>query len=266
MNAPSDRAPERVVGYLRVSSHEQVQHGYGLVTQRATLEAACRREGWQLVGVYEDPGVSGTLPWFERAGLTAALDAMRVTVPPVTGLLVARWDRLARDTLEALLVEREVAKVGARVLCADGTNGGDDSAALMRTVMHGLAEYDRKQIVARLTAGKAAKAAAGGYSGGRPRLGYKAQDKTLVVDEQAAKLVRWIFTRVARDRWTARRVARELDERRALGRHWDHAKVLGVLHHEGYKRAEHGGPVVDPRIYNAAHRVLAARRSHAKAA
>jgi hypothetical protein len=70
-----------------------VQHGHGLVTQRAALQAICRREGWQLVDVYEDPGVAGTPPWFERAGLTAALDAMRTTLPPLTGLLVARWDR-----------------------------------------------------------------------------------------------------------------------------------------------------------------------------
>jgi DNA invertase Pin-like site-specific DNA recombinase len=113
-------------------------------------------------------------------------------------------------------------------------------------------------VVARLAAGRKAKAAGGGYAGGRPRLGFRGQEGELVVDDLAAKVVQGIFLHIARDRWTVRRVAEELDGRRALGRRWDHAKVARIVRCEDYKRGQR--PIVDPRIWNKANAVLDSRR------
>ena len=248
------RSKSRCVGYLRVSTNEQAQRGLGLPVQEQAVIDYCRREGMELVGLYSDPGVPGTTALHEREGLAAALADVKAREDdplPVTALVVPRWDRLARDTLQALLIEQEFERHGAPVVSADGLNGDQT----MRELLHVMAGAERRALVARLAAGRRAKAAAGGYAGGRPLLGFKAHDGELVVDEEAAQVVRGIYMHVARNGWSVRRVARELDERRALGRRWDAARVHGVLKREDYK-----GAIVDPRIWHRAQRALASRR------
>jgi len=91
-----DRRPEPAVGYLRVSTTEQADHGYGLDAQRARIEEFCERERLGLAAVFEDPGVSGTRPLEDREGLVVALTRAREL--DAAALVVARLDRLARDT------------------------------------------------------------------------------------------------------------------------------------------------------------------------
>lgn len=83
----------RAVGYVRVSTSEQAQHGLGLPVQQQAIIDYCRREGYDLVQTFCDPGVSGTLPWYDRPEMAAALAevAGRAGDPvPVAALVVAR--------------------------------------------------------------------------------------------------------------------------------------------------------------------------------
>jgi site-specific DNA recombinase len=57
--------------YTRVSGQEQVK-GFSLRQQLDALRSYCDREGIAVVGVFEDPGVSGSL--LERPGLDALRD------------------------------------------------------------------------------------------------------------------------------------------------------------------------------------------------
>jgi DNA invertase Pin-like site-specific DNA recombinase len=73
-------------------------------------------------------------------------------------LLVAKRDRLARDTLVAAMVERIVGRGGARVCTADGMAAGDGpEALLMRRIVDAFAEYERLTIQARTKAALAVK-------------------------------------------------------------------------------------------------------------
>lgn len=62
--------------------------------------------------------MSGTLPLQDRPGLSAALQDARDLVP--CALVVARTDQLARDTLTALLIEKEFMEAGVGVLYDEG--------------------------------------------------------------------------------------------------------------------------------------------------
>lgn len=257
----------KAIGYIRVSSTGQAQDGYGLDVQTQEVVDYCREHGYELVSVESDPGARGALPLGQRPGLRSALEVVRERRddPVPVGVVVTRFNRLGRDTLESLLAEREFVRAGARVEYVDGLNGDTPELKFMRTVMHGMSELDKDLLVAKLANGKAAKKARDGataYTGGRPRIGYRGHKGALVVDEDAARVVRFIFLRVAKDRWSTRRVASVLDERRALGRRWDQSKVRKVLHHDGYKLGK--DPMVDPRVWNRAHAVLANKRGVAR--
>jgi DNA invertase Pin-like site-specific DNA recombinase len=103
-----------------------------------------------------DRGVSGGAALDQWPGLLAALAATKKLAAGV--LLVAKRDRLARDTLVAAMVERLVERAGARVCSADGMAAGDGpEALLMRRIVDAFAEYERLTIQARTKAALAVK-------------------------------------------------------------------------------------------------------------
>jgi site-specific DNA recombinase len=249
---------ETVVGYLRVSTDEQAR-GYGLDVQRSKVREFAKQERLSVAGIFEDVGVPGSTPLLERKGLAAALDAVKAG--EASALVVARHDRLARETLEALLIEREFNRSGARVLYADGgSNGETNELRFMRQVMHAMAEFEKRQLVARLAAARRAKAERGGYAGGRPPFGYRADGGFLYPDEREAPVVKWIFELVANDGASVRGVCRALIRRDAGVRRWHPTQVERILRRDLYKRGPVGSRIVDPKVWNRAAGVLAARR------
>jgi site-specific DNA recombinase len=256
----------RVVGYCRVSTREQAENGYGLDSQRQGLADFCRREGYELAEVFEDGGKSGDLPLAERDGLLASLvyaEERRDDPLPIAGVVVDRFDRLGRDTLESLLAEREFNRCDVAVLCAQGANGEDPQTKFMRTVLMAAAELDKAMLLARMANGKKMKAKRGGYAGGKPPLGWRAEGKELVRDEVACQVVRRIFVKVARDSYTLRQLEEEMNVAEVLGRRWSAKGLRAVLRREAYKLGE--DPVVDPRVWNRANRVLSERNTRATA-
>lgn len=159
---PTD--PKKVVGYLRVSTDEQT---LGPEAQRAALERWCAVHQATLVAVYSEQGVSGGAALDKRPALLAALAALKEHGAGV--LLVAKRDRLARDTMLAAMVERLAEREGATVLTADGTGDGDGpEAVLMRRIVDAFAEYERLLIKARTRAALAVKRARGERTGHVP--------------------------------------------------------------------------------------------------
>src|SRR4051794_19636618 len=94
----------RAAGYTRVSTGRQAKEGVSLEEQRRRIEKHASAEGWELVEVYEAPGISGRKT--ERRGLSRML-AER---DRFDRLIVARLDRLGRsaaDVFETIHLLRE---------------------------------------------------------------------------------------------------------------------------------------------------------------
>jgi DNA invertase Pin-like site-specific DNA recombinase len=140
----------RCVGYVRVSTQDQADSGLGLAGQRTQIDHTAQRLGLTLVKVYTDAGFSGSLGLEHRRGLADALNALqRGDV-----LLVAKRDRIARDAFLSVLVEREVAKKGCRIISAagEGTETDDPAAVFTRRILDAVSELERSLIAARTRA------------------------------------------------------------------------------------------------------------------
>lgn len=49
----------KVALYVRVSTEEQAEEGYSISGQISTLSEYCRNNGFEIVNIYKDEGVSG---------------------------------------------------------------------------------------------------------------------------------------------------------------------------------------------------------------
>lgn len=186
----------KLVGYVRVSTTEQVEHGHGLDVQRMTIRQWANENGHRITAWAADEGLSGSNGLDARVGLLEALAAVQAR--EVGGLVVYRLDRLARDLVlqESLLAE--VWRAGGRVfstspaedayLDPDGADA-DPSRALIRQILGAVGQYERAMIRLRLKSGKARKAEQGGFLGGTPAFGVRAEDGALVPDEEEQRAV-----------------------------------------------------------------------------
>jgi DNA invertase Pin-like site-specific DNA recombinase len=178
----SEMAKQRVIGYTRVSTAEQVD-GFGLDVQEAAIRAYCKAENLRLVAMVSDEGQSGSNGLDDRRGLAEGL--ARIERGEATALVVYRLDRLARDLLLQETVHARLEAGGAAVLSVSepAVEGDDATRILVRQLFEGIAQYEHAVIRGRLMVGKAAKVAKGGYGGGRPAYGYRVAGGALVVDE-----------------------------------------------------------------------------------
>src|SRR4051812_20670233 len=93
---PRSLAPERMIGYVRVSTDEQAESGLGLASQERTVRQECRHRGWHLVRLVRDEGLSAKT--LERPGLQLALRA--IADGQADGIIAAKLDRLSRSVID----------------------------------------------------------------------------------------------------------------------------------------------------------------------
>jgi len=164
---------KRAAGYVRVSTAGQAEHGLGLGIQREAIAEYCKREGLELVGVYEDAGISGSNGVEDRIGWPELVDALEDREFSV--VVVLRLDRLARDLMLQENMLATVQVLGGDLVSIDEPDlcNGDPTRTLFRHIKGAISEYEKAMIVARLRAGRRKKARQGGYPGGWVPYGYK---------------------------------------------------------------------------------------------
>jgi len=214
------------VGYIRVSTDEQK---LGPLAQRDAIEHWATRQGVTIVAWYEDRGVSGTVPAYKRPGLMDAITAL----DSHTVLAVAKRDRLSRDALDSILIEKQVAKRGGRIVSAAGEGTADDgpSQQLFRRITDAFSEYEVGLIRQRTRAALAAKRARGEKTGGDIPYGYKldSDGKTLVKSEEGAGLD--LILELRAGGMSIRKIAAELNNRgvKPRGSKWHGTTVARIL-------------------------------------
>jgi DNA invertase Pin-like site-specific DNA recombinase len=190
-------AKQRVIGYTRVSTAEQVD-GFGLDVQEAAIRAYCKAEELRLVAMVSDEGQSGSNGLDQRRGLAEGL--ARIERGDATALVVYRLDRLARDLLLQETVHARLEAGGAALLSVSepAVDGDDATRVLVRQLLGGIAQYERAVIRGRMMAGKdakVAKVAKGGHGGGRPPYGCRAARGALEPNPEEAAIVEVVKTK-----------------------------------------------------------------------
>ena len=105
------------IGYVRVSTMRQAQHGKSLEAQRKVLASYCDIVGLKLVECIEEPGVSAAKAIHLRPGLMRVLEI--VAEGEIKAVVVMHIDRMFRSIHDAGLVLESFKKRGCAFYAAE---------------------------------------------------------------------------------------------------------------------------------------------------
>lgn len=189
--------PTVALGYIRVSTDEQVRGGISLEAQESRIRAYCELKGMTLSKVIRDEGVSASTPIEERPSgrdLVAALSSRKAQ-----SVVAIKLDRLFRDAVDCLtkVGQWDDSGIAMHVIDLGGNSIDTKSAAgrFMLTVMAGAAEMERNLIIERTKAALTLKRARREKLGGIIPYGWSVQKGRLVARPQEQPVLREILSK-----------------------------------------------------------------------
>lgn len=183
--------------YTRKSTEHGLELEFNsLDAQREACEAYIKSQasqGWKaLPQLYDDPAFSGgNLERPALKKLLADIEAGKVDV-----VVVYKIDRLTRSLADfAKLVEAFDARSISFVAVTQQFNTTTSMGRLTLNVLLSFAQFERELSSERVRDKIAASRAKGKWTGGNIPFGYRTENKKLIIDDQEAKIVRYIFKR-----------------------------------------------------------------------
>lgn len=174
------------LGYSRISKDEE--GSVSLDYQQAELRKLAKREGFRLIGIETDNGISGK-SMTNRPALQRVLQA--VDEKAVDAILVFKSDRLSREGMDSLQIEKLAIRRGVDLISATEGNLTSDSVddEFMRFIRAGLNQRERKLISLRTRQALNRKREKGERLGGQVPYGWRVVNKELLKDEAEQAIV-----------------------------------------------------------------------------
>lgn len=194
----TNRTPRlRCAVYTRKSTEDGLEQKFNsLDAQHEACAAFIASQiglGWKLVpDRYDDGGISGGT--MERPALQRLLQDIRDRKVDV--VVVYKIDRLTRSLMDfSKIVEIFDASNASFVSVTQQFNTTTSMGRLTLNVLLSFAQFEREVTAERIRDKIAASKAKGMWMGGTVPLGYRAENRKLVVDDDEANIVRHLFTR-----------------------------------------------------------------------
>lgn len=263
-------APKRCAVYCRVSTDERLDQSFNSLDaqKEAGLAyiASQRAEGWIAVADdYIDPGFSGGNT--ERPGLRRLMADIKAGKIDI--VVVYKIDRLTRSLgdFSRLIKVFERQRVSF-VSVTQQFNTTTSMGRLMLNVLLSFAQFEREVTGERIRDKIAASKAKGMWMGGHPPLGYRIEDRRLIVVDVEADLVRRIFRDFVQCRSTTdlvRQLAADGQtnkqgkpfSKQMLYKLMHNRVYLGEIPHKGKSYPGAHAAIINQSLWDAAHAILA---------
>jgi DNA invertase Pin-like site-specific DNA recombinase len=268
--SPAPIRKRRCAVYTRKSTDEGLEKEFNsLDAQRESCEAyiaSQRSEGWVLVhDRYDDGGVSGGT--LERPALKRLLADIEAGLVDV--VVVYKIYRLSRSLMDfAKLVQIFDQNEVTFVSVTQSFNTTTSMGRLTLNILLSFAQFEREVIGERVRDKIAASRARGMWMGGPVPLGYRVENRKLLVDEAAATTVRRVFKGFA-EIGSATRLLPILRAEGLLtkhGRPFDKGAVykllvnrvyLGEAVHKGKSYPGEHAAIIPQALWNQVHEIMA---------
>lgn len=181
-----------VVIYARYSSAGQ--NDQSIDGQLAKCREYAQQRGYRVVGEYCDRALSGryaeTRPEFQRMISDSAKHAFDF-------VLVWKLDRFSRDRYDSAIYKKKLRANGVRVLSVTEGVGDSSESVLLEAILEAMAEEYSRQLAQNVRRGMRQNAEKGLSLGGLAPLGYRVVNKQYEINEDEARIVRFIHEQYA---------------------------------------------------------------------
>jgi len=223
---------KKAVGYIRVSTTEQAKEGISLDVQKREIESHCKANGFELVTIFCDDGVSGSIPMNERPAGKQAIEFLRAR--HADHLMATKLDRCFRDIIDAHTVNEDFQKRNIGLHLFDLNI---DTTSINGEIYFGMvalfAKSERRRIGERIKTALNSQRAAGKVYSNAP-YGYDAQDGLLKENKQEQKAIR-LMRQLRQSDYSYQEIADELslrDYKPKLADTWSKVAIMKILKRE----------------------------------
>lgn len=233
--------------YMRVSTEDQAREGFSLPEQKERLETFCRFKCYEIVDYYQDAGISAKTgnyrPEFER--LKEDIKSKKINT-----IISLKLDRITRsiydwENLITFLDENE-----AYLDCAnDEVNTTTANGKMVARLLMSVSQNEIERTSERTKIGLAGAIKQGHIPHIAP-LGYKHENKTLVIDYSTKDVVVRIFELYS-EGYSYQKISNLFNEEKVLGKdNWRDSTIQTILENEIYKGDfVHGKRTKNPTYY-----------------
>ena len=224
----------RVAAYCRVSTGMDGQL-VSLETQRSHYEELISSNPeWIFAGIYYDEGITGTSKEKRPALMQMVADCEAGRIDRV---LTKSLSRFARNTTDCLELVRKLLGLGVTIYFEkENLDTGTMESELLLSIMSSLAESESVSTSENNKWGVRHRFQNGTFKISYAPYGYIVQNGELIVNEEEAVWVRWIFAQALEGK-TCTAIARQLNEKKVPTKRngtWTENTVRGMLTNEKY--------------------------------
>ena len=218
--------------YLRVSTEDQAREGFSLPEQKERLETFCKFKGYEIVDYYEDAGISAKTgnyrPEFER--LKEDIKSKRINT-----IIALKLDRITRSIFDWEKLMTFLDENDAYIDCAnDEVNTTNANGKMISRLLMSVSQNEIERTSERTKVGLAGAIKQGHLPSQAP-LGYKHENKKLVIDYSTKDVVVRIFELYYNGN-SYQTISNILNEEQVLGKtNWRDSTITAILENEVYK-------------------------------
>ncbi len=218
--------------YLRVSTEDQAREGFSLPEQKERLEAFCKFKGYEIIDYYQDAGISAKTgnhrPEFER--LKEDIKSKKINT-----IVSLKLDRITRSIYDWENLITFLDENNAYLDCAnDEINTTTANGKMISRLLMSVSQNEIERTSERTKIGLAGAIKSGHIPHIAP-LGYKHENKTLVIDYSTKDVVVRIFELYS-EGYSYQKISNLFNEEIVLGKdNWRDSTIQTILENEIYK-------------------------------
>lgn len=218
--------------YIRVSTEDQAREGFSLPEQEKRLRTMCEYKGYEIYKVYEERGISAKTgnhrPKFEEL-------LQDIRDKKVNTIVVLKLDRLTRSVADWEKILTFLEENNAYLDCAnDDINTTNANGKMISRILTSVSQQEIERTSERTKIGLAGAIKVGHIPHKAP-LGYKHEDKKLVIDYATKDVVIRIFN-MYHDGLSYKKISNILNEEQVLGKtNWRDSTIVNLIENPIYK-------------------------------
>lgn len=218
--------------YSRVSTEDQAREGFSLAEQKSRLTDYCKTMGYDIYDYYEDGGISA-----KTGNVRPAFDKMLEDgkLGKFDTIIAIKLDRISRSVYDMERINKFFDENNLNLICLyDQYDTSTANGRMIQRIMTSVAQNEIERTSERTKIGMDGAIKAGHIPGVTP-IGYRRENKCLVIDPISSLVVKKIFSMYSRGN-SQFIIAQELSNEKALGKEvWRDSSIRRIIDNPVYK-------------------------------